>query len=128
MLGIGRAKCYFIGDIDCDSILIKVILCKTTPVYERGFWFELLFEVAVCSLPSLNSRSIELILESLPAEYSLLEYLLQVLVAFQLLLTSILLIFLHIMMQVNFDGRAVHGLPDIVQTEINNFFEHSFIY
>ena len=32
------------------------------------------------------------------------------------------------MMQVNFDGRAVHGLPDIVQTEINNFFEHSFIY
>ena len=84
---------------------------------------QLIFEATVCTFPSLNSRTIHLILKGLPTEHSLLEDLLQSLVTLEFLLTRVFLIVLHVMVQVDSDACTVHGFPDKVEAEINYIFK-----
>ena len=84
---------------------------------------ELIFEATVSTFPSLDPWPIHLVFEGLPAEHSLLEDLLQNLVAFEFLLTGVLLIILHVVVQVDPDAGTVHSFPDVLEAEINDIFK-----
>lgn len=110
-----------------NRILVQILLVQASSVNKRRFRLELLFEVAVGALPSFDPEPVELVLERLPAEVSLLVDLLQRFVTLELLRAGLLLVFLQIVVQINLDCGAVHGLPDVVQAQVDDLLKHGFI-
>ena len=116
-----------ISDADIDWIFINIAFCQATAVHKCCLSLKLLLEEAVCALPCFNSHATHFISECLPSEDSFFEYAFQLLVAFELLLSWIFLVFLHIVVQVDSDIVAVHSSPDVVESLVDEIFEEAFI-
>jgi hypothetical protein len=83
--------------------------------------------MTVSSFPGFDAEAMHLVFESFPTEDSLFKYALQNCVSLQLLVSWVLFVVLHIVMEVYFDAGAMHCLPDVIKAKIDALFQHRSI-
>lgn len=102
------------SQIECERFFEKIIFAEASPVNESRLRVQLLFVLQIKSLHDFNAHpGAGLILQSLPLEPPLFQQPLDFIVYFERAV-------LHKVVQIDSDALAVHGLPDVVKTQVKH--------